>query len=608
VNCIQKTEQILWLDYDNDGDKDLLLTNMYGQIRLYNNAGDLNLTDVTAIAGFTTAILEIYGAAAGDYDLDGDLDIFFDAYEPNLDDLLYRNNGDGTFTDVTNFAGVADPGKPTFCSAFFDYDWDGYPDLYSAQDKIWAANTLFKNNADGTFSDVSVISNTGVEIDAMTLGIADYDNDDDLDIYLSNGPEGNVLLQNQADGTFIDVAPDLGLTVNKGCWGANWLDVDLDLDLDIYVCAQDTGLAQASELLINQMPVDTFIPMILPGDIKNNFANAVGDFNHDGLPDIAVSLGTNYNMPIGKFQLWQNCTSTSSHWLKVRLHGVVSNRDAIGSKIECYVDSVKQIRYTHCGIAYLAQNSLAEHFGLDTFSNVDSIKVIWPLGSVTTLYHVPADQTLHVYEADHIYVDSAAVGDGNGFTWTDAFTDLTDALTFAASTHVKQIWIKEGVYAPSDTNRNVSFVLTSGVKIYGGFNGTETLLSQRQPTLHPVVLSGDVGAVGVTSDNSFHVVTVPSDASSVVLDGVQIADGNANGPDTEQQFGAGISCFGEVLLRQVTISNCQAVAGGSAISVTGISAGVSLQEVAGTNNTFPAIKTTNLGQLVVKGTESTIFE
>ena len=596
VNSTCKQEQVLWVDLDNDGDKDFVVTCFMGQNRIYENTGDLQLVDVTTAAGIATQNTPSYGVVAADYDEDGDLDLYFANW--SFDDIhtnyLYTNDGDLTFTDNTGFAGVSDGYMLTFCSAFFDYDGDGLLDLYNSQDRDTDPNSLFKNNGDGTFTDVSVASGANIAIDAMNVGVGDYDVDGDFDVYITNTPPGNVLLQNQGDGTFEDVAEDVGVAMYKATWGGNWIDADHDKDLDLYVSSMHMGSACSSELFLNQYPQDTFYSMTFTGDSLNSFSNAIGDFNNDGLADIAVNnakavggvSGCNPpGDPVNKFHLWENQSMTGSHWLNVKLRGIESNRDGIGSLIELYIDGNKYIRTTVCGTAYLAQNSFTEFFGLGTSLSADSLKVFWPSGNhVTVLHQVMGDQLITIYQTDKLYVDANATGVEDGLTWEDAFTDLQDALAFASSCHIKEIWIADGVYHPSDSNRTESFALPSDVRVYGGFAGGETLLNQRNPNTNQVILSGDIGVSGDSLDNSYHVVHVDVGSMNCFMDGVSIIAGQADGPASMDKLGAGVFCSGQLTLQDVMIDECVALSTGSAVYATGANARLVLQDVIANTN------------------------
>ncbi len=409
IDNTTQAKQVLWVDFDNDGDKDLFVACFDGVNRLYENDGNMQFTDITLSSGLPLIATPTYGACFGDYDRDGYLDLYF-TYKTNYfltnRNFLYKNNGDGTFYEVTFSSFSADHGKSPFCSSFLDFNNDNWPDIYTAQDKT-TTNSLLKNNGDGTFSDVSEDSNSDLVMNAMCVAVGDYDNNGYSDIYVTNTPIGNALLQNNGDDTFEEVAATSGTLFEGTGWGSNFLDADNDGDLDLYVSAMIIGAnSQISVFYENEgdgtfsQPDAGFV-----GDTVTVFSNAIGDFNNDGYPDI---LTNTYQDPSA---VWEN-QGGNNNWIKVKLEGVVSNRDGIGSRIEVYNDGQKQIRYTHCGIGYLGQNSETEIIGLGNANNVDSIKVLWSSGHTDILIDQPAGEKLYILEGsttnDEIYIDTTA--------------------------------------------------------------------------------------------------------------------------------------------------------------------------------------------------------
>ena len=222
INDTFETKQVLWVDYDNDGDKDFFVTSITGFNKLYQNGGNLVFKDVTASCGLFTENLYTYGASFGDIDNDGDLDAYIvnrDVTTLNQYNYLYLNE-DGVFRDITISSGMPLDNDLSFCASFFDYDNDGDQDLYVSNDKYSKINRLYRNNGDLTFDDVSVESGAGMAIDAMSTTIEDYDNDGWLDIYVTNTYEGNYHLRNNGDGTFTNVAESLGTAMYSIGWGA----------------------------------------------------------------------------------------------------------------------------------------------------------------------------------------------------------------------------------------------------------------------------------------------------------------------------------------------------------------------------------------------------
>ena len=400
---------VLWVDYDNDHDLDLALSVNNGRYRLFNNDGNFNFTDVSFDAGLYSVPERHYGLSFSDFDKDGDLDMYtcVYAFDPgaipyHTQNHLFRNNGDGTFTDITVDAGVGDGVRLSFQSVWFDYDHDGWEDLFVINDRLFA-NSLYKNNGDGTFTDVSV--EAGIQFagqDPMTATVGDYDNDGDLDIYLTNtGVPGKLpkLLRNNLDGTFSEVANAAGVTIPHWTWGAVWVDYNNDTWHDLFVTVG------------NPSPIVSFIPNrffenngdgsfssalgeFVDAPSVRSFAVAKGDHNNDGVYDIAV-----LNHDIYDAELWQN-SQNANHYVKITLEGTVSNSMAIGSWIKVFAGGQQYTQWTMCGENYLSQDSQHKIFGLGQNTAIDSIQVTYSLGHTDTYYNLGVDTHYHFVEGE----------------------------------------------------------------------------------------------------------------------------------------------------------------------------------------------------------------
>ena len=416
ISNTYKTKQVIWIDYDNDGDKDLFATAIEGINQFYRNDGDMSFTNISSTIGFFQTDLFTYGASFGDIDNDGDLDAFISNRtntEENQRNYLYRND-EGIYIDITQSSGIPiqdedgnENSQLSFCTIFFDYNKDGFQDIYLANDKIDNINRLYKNLGDGTFEDVSVASGSGIAVNAMTTTLGDYNNDGWFDIYITNtqssqAGNGNVLLMNNADGTFTNVAEETGTTFNSFAWGAVFLDADNDTLLDLYVSGGFDGSIGSflSAAFYHQQNDGTFvIPQNIgfENDTRKSYSNAIGDINNDGKPDIIVCNDTENNF------LWENKTVNENNWLKVKLEGVISNRDGIGNTIEISIDGQSQYRYTLAGEGYLSQNSFYEFFGTGTAIEIDYIKVTWTAtGIIETITNIDINQAIIIKEGSGI--------------------------------------------------------------------------------------------------------------------------------------------------------------------------------------------------------------
>ena len=399
-----KTKQVIWIDYDNDGDQDFFVTGFEGVNKFYKNEGDMNFTDISSTIGFFQTDLFTYGVSFADMDNDGDLDAFISNRDGEADDqrnYLYRND-DGTYIDITESAGLSMSSHLSFCSIIFDYNKDGFQDIYISNDKPDNLNILYKNNGDGTFDDVSEYSGAGIGINAMTTTIGDYNNDGWFDIYITNTPEGNELLRNNGDGTFTNVAEATATTFNSVGWGAVFLDADSDGLLDLYVSSDFDGSVGSflSAAFYHQQNNETFsIPQNIgfQDDTRKSYTNAIGDIDNDGKPDIVVGNDIEPNF------LWANKTVNENNWLKVKLEGVISNRDGIGNTIEINIDGQSQYRYTLAGEGYLSQNSFYEFFGMGNATEVDYVKVTWTAtGETEIITNIAANQAIIIKEGNGI--------------------------------------------------------------------------------------------------------------------------------------------------------------------------------------------------------------
>ena len=403
VPNIGQVKQILWADYNNDNNPDLFISSFNTGNHLYKNTGNLNFVDVTLQAGITTDSLESAGAAWGDINNDGWLDLAIANYASfdSTGTLIYLNNGSGGFIDISESANMQDKHKATFCMVFSDLNNDGLQDIYCAVDKL-SGNTVYINNGELGFYDVTESSGGGLEMFSMCIAAGDYDNNGTEDFYFTSmPPQGSKLSNCVGDGTFEERATEAGINWQSLGWGALWLDSDLDGDLDLYV----NGIGSTENeldisIFYENLDDGTFSEIVgsnIDDDTTRSFSNAIGDFNNDGLPDFVVN-----NKEYNNLTLWENITNTNNLFIKVDLVGVLSNRDGIGSWIEVDTDSQIQYRYTHCGNGYLAQNMGYELFGLGEYEIIDSIKVRWLSGLVDVLYDVVPNQKITIVEGETI--------------------------------------------------------------------------------------------------------------------------------------------------------------------------------------------------------------
>ena len=424
-------------DYDNDGNEDLFVT-YYGKNVLYHNNGNGTFTDVSdkaRVAGSGSAWST--GCAFVDYDRDGKLDIFVATYVdfdlktapapgdrasciwkgvpvmcgprglPWGKNMLYRNNGDGTFEDVTTKAKIDQTnGHYGFSVSIFDFDDDGWPDIYVACDST--PSILYRNNHDGTFTDVAVTAGAafnedGKEQAGMGSTIGDYNGDGRLDIFKTNFSDDTATLyRNNGDGTFDDVTfpSGLGLYTKYLGWGTMFLDVDNDgwpdlllVNGHVYpeVDSQHLGSDyREPRILYHNNGNGTFEDISASAGTaiaatSSGRGLAVGDLWNDGR--ISAIIG-NMNDPVS---LLVNHERSSNHWIAFKTVGTKSNRDGIGAKIRLKVGERILVDEVRSGSSYVSNSDMRVHFGLGAIGKPGWVEVRWPSGLTETFTEVRSD-------------------------------------------------------------------------------------------------------------------------------------------------------------------------------------------------------------------------
>ena len=400
---VEKTKQISWVDFDNDGDLDFFCANLDGANELWENNGSMSFTNITTSAGLDMSGSRTFTFDWGDYNRDGWLDLYVTnnvygtIYDTVYSNYLYKNNRDGSFTNVTQYAGVPDSNKNPLAVTFADINNDLWPDLFIASDKM-QGNVMFKNGGTGRFADISMPSGANQHICSMSSGTGDPNNDGYLDFYVTNSPPGNVFLVNNGNETFTESAASNGVGFYDESWGALFIDADNDGDHDLYVSGgaipPTTNSAAMYENNGNAMFTQLTSSAIgMAADVVVSHANAFGDFNNDGFPDMVVN-----NMAPANSHVWMNDASSGNNWLKVKLQGTVSNEDAYGTAIDFYHNGTYQKRYHYCQGSFLSQKTPALMLGLGSDTLVDSLVIHWPSGLMETYTNVSGNQEVTYVE------------------------------------------------------------------------------------------------------------------------------------------------------------------------------------------------------------------
>ena len=433
-----ETKSVLWADIDNDGDQDFLITNRNASNKIWLNEGNTQFLDVSSSCGISTSPnTKSYGASFGDYDNDGYLDLYICNYHTdiiNIQNELYHNNGDGTFTDVTMTSGVGNGLSQTFQSTWIDIDNDSFLDLHIINDRVQCPNAFYHNNGDGTFTDMA--SDWGVDIGvyAMSSTFGDCDRDGDMDLYVTNGTDGNYLFFNDIThgNGFIDVTDIEGVQVNQLCWGACFIDHENDRWTDLYVA---TGIAVFSDYptvfdIMGVQPNAFFsssgsppmqnVSTETPQSEQYTFSIAKGDYNNDGFPDLV-------SHQVGLYASMISATPNENHFLKVMPQGTIVNRDAIGAEVMVYhsdgqntgINEV-ELDVVFCGDKYLSQNSRFLQFGLGSSTQVDSVVVQWPGGEEESFIGLSIDESVVLIEgASNQYCPNPSAFCGSGTIWDE---------------------------------------------------------------------------------------------------------------------------------------------------------------------------------------------
>ncbi|MFM9985020.1 MAG: FG-GAP-like repeat-containing protein [Flavobacteriales bacterium] len=409
----------IWVDYDNDGDSDFFFTCDNSMIQLYRNEGNGAFSNVTTSLVSTQAVARSMGASWGDYDRDGWLDLYVCNYNfLNAHNWLFHNNGDGTFDEVSVQMGVDNGFRFSFQSTWCDLNQDGWQDLYVVND-LADTNTFYLNQS-GVFAESSALYGLDMVLNSMSNSISDYDNDGDFDIYISGTPQGNFLMRND-NGVFANVVEGTELVLNEWCWSGLWIDYDNDSDDDLHVSTR--GLpnfpAQNPFYVNEEGSLETINLYGLQGDFFESLCAAKGDFNNDGLWDFAVA-----NQAPTSTNLWTNILQVQGHWIKFGLEGTVSNRDGVGSIVRCYHGSEMNLLQTYCGENYMSQDSQYEIIGLANDMLVDSLIVTWPSGWVDRYYNLTEGFTYAFVEGE-TYHATILSSNGNNFCNGEVSTTLT---------------------------------------------------------------------------------------------------------------------------------------------------------------------------------------
>ncbi len=465
--------QLMWVDYDNDGDLDLCISYDNDGLRIYNNQGDFSFTDVSISSGIYPSVSHPYGFSFVDYDLDNDLDIYLADYSDPIGDgrnMFFENQGDGTFIEKSMELGIDNGTQPSFMGVWFDFNNDHLIDLHVINDRDVGTDALYQNTGNGSFTDVAVplgLSNQGQN--PMTSSISDYNNDGFQDIFLTDfgidsiltgdGPYHYKLFKNENGNSFIDKAPEYNMTVNDFGWGALWIDYNNDMYEDLYIATGNsvnnqgvstgsilyqnnngTGFTKINDSIVGSAPAVSFCPV--KGDINNDGFYDIAVLNMDSPPDILLNQGNNNN------------------FIKITPVGLVSNRMAIGSEIRLFTNGIQQLQTVFCGEQLFAQNSQHKIFGLGNHEIIDSIYVYFPSGLIAKRYEIPANQSINIYEEVYTTIHFELIEDVDSLLLCNS-----DSLLIELSNY-------ENYYWNTGSQDSILVITTPGIYYFEAFNAS----------------------------------------------------------------------------------------------------------------------------------------
>lgn len=440
----------IFADFTGDGWLDLFIGGVNGTgPTVFRNRGDGTFENITVSSGLA-ALTNSFGAAFGDIDLDGDLDLYVSHWQPDQSGgYLFRNNGEGTFSDISAAAGVLTPGINDFTPNFADINNDGWPDLLVAAD--FGTSQVFMNNRDGTFTNVTD-RNVITDENGMGAAIADYDHDGDLDWFVSSikdpdgfpegtwGVTGNRLYRNRGDGTFEDATDAAGVRDGSWGWGSCFGDFNNDGHPDLYHVngfkLPNPGDNRAAEFhndparffVSNQN--GTFTEQAAPlgvADTGQGRGLVCFDYDRDG--DLDLFIANNQQPP----RLYRNDGESRLHYLNFMLKGHAPNTEAIGARIYVSTGTTTQMQELRAGSNYVSQDPLEPHFGLGNALTVDTLRVVWPDGTTVVSQNLAADRTIPLQNpapaltwaaGETRGVDPAIGQSGETFTFKVTYTDL----------------------------------------------------------------------------------------------------------------------------------------------------------------------------------------
>ncbi|WMI65692.1 FG-GAP-like repeat-containing protein [Aestuariibaculum sp. YM273] len=499
-----------WGDYDNDGYPDIFMTHT-NKMHLFHNEGNGTFKDVTVEAGFKKYNDCINtGVTWFDYNKDGFLDIFIADWDSDCEgNRLYKNDGDGTFTDVSSlFQGVNS--KHSYQSIPFDFNGDGWLDLYVANDFNPGPNDLFINNKGNGFTEEAAAYGLDTSRGDMGIAIGDYDNNGVFDIYITTIGD-NALMKKTANGAYEDLARTFKIYNAGWAWDVSFSDFDLDRDEDLFVVNgfdypnsgdkhnvyYENVLETGTEGFVNSS-VETKL-----NEEAISVTEAVFDYDNDGDLDIFV---TNNDGPSYFYEnklTDVNQSAKDLHWFKVKLEGTTSNRDAIGTTLSVKTAGGLLHRY-YSGKGFLSQHLKPVHFGLGADTEILELKITWPSGLIETHTNIPADKTILAKEGNGYQVlDIQPSIKPYGCTDPNSCNYNPDAtVSTGMCNYLETSKITGTIKTHKNSIESYSYPVTSDVSVDWKITGGEII---EEPSGGNIIVkwgTGSTGTITLTASNS----------------------------------------------------------------------------------------------------------
>ncbi|MFT4515434.1 MAG: hypothetical protein ACI89X_004643 [Planctomycetota bacterium] len=511
LGVCQEVKCVSAADIDNDGNVDLFVGNNFSLSQIFMNQGGGIFIEQGAMRGMAN-VESNFTACFGDYDRDGWLDLYIGNRQDSVavftgTNRLYRNTGNGFFTDVTASSGTGST-RMALVSTWMDYDEDGWPDLLVLNDKAlqWGGNEVYRNNSDGTFTAVQAQIGANWTIDGMGVDYTDAFNDGGIDFFCTDLPIDHLFqVWNPTTSSYDNATATYGVFGSGVGWSCKFLDYDNDGWQDLHIVQltapnyfyRNPGAAAAANV-----PWPNVAPALGTDHFFWQFTNAMGDFDNDGRVDILERFDTGPFVSPEGVVLMRN-TVAGGNWLKFKTRGTVSNRDGYGTRVEVTTNTLHQRQWVRSGTGYVSHHDTRLNFGLGTDTVADVVRVTWPLGQVQYLTNVAANQILELVEPELKLSAPASVG---GTTTLDMSIPGDEGLSYLMVLSLSSVptVLPGGIVLPIQIDGLTSISMIPGNPILPGAAGILTATGQATSTLTIPPLPWLAGltfyATGMTAD------------------------------------------------------------------------------------------------------------